>query len=58
MCTTVEPGLYIKAAQDIPAEFCDIGIRIEDNVVVNAGGCEVYTADVPKSIAEIEELMK
>lgn len=58
MCTTVEPGLYIKAAQDIPAEFCDIGIRIEDNVVVNKGGCEVYTADVPKSIAEIEALMK
>ncbi len=58
MCTTVEPGLYINPADDIPKHFHGIGIRIEDNVRVSATGVEVYTASVPKSIADIESLMR
>jgi len=57
MCTTVEPGLYIRPADKVPAEFHNIGIRIEDDVLVTREGREVYTADVPKRIDEIEALM-
>jgi Xaa-Pro aminopeptidase len=58
MCTTVEPGLYIRAADDIPAAFHNIGIRIEDNVLVTADGHQVYTAAVPKDVDAIEALMQ
>ena len=57
MVTTVEPGLYIAAAADIPTDFHNIGIRIEDNVLVTPTGHEVLTRSVPKSTAEIEALM-
>ncbi len=57
MCTTVEPGIYITAAADIPACFHNIGIRIEDNVLVTESGCENYTAAAPKSVVAIEEIM-
>ncbi|MDR2637465.1 MAG: aminopeptidase P N-terminal domain-containing protein [Zoogloeaceae bacterium] len=57
MTLTCEPGLYIPAAPDIPAALADIGIRIEDDLLVTARGCEVYT-QVPKSVAEIEEAMR
>ena len=58
MCTTIEPGLYISAADDIPTEFHNIGIRIEDNILVTENGYENYTADAPKSVAAIEETMR
>lgn len=58
MCTTVEPGLYIDGKDDIPPAFRDIGIRIEDNILVTEKGCENYTAAAPKEITEIEELMR
>ncbi len=54
---TVEPGIYISAAEDIPEEWWDIGIRIEDNVLVTEEGHEVLTADLPKTVAEIEAFM-
>lgn len=58
MCTTVEPGLYIRPADNVPEQFQGIGIRIEDNVVVTQNGCEVYSGDVPKQIDAIEELIR
>ena len=58
MALTVEPGLYIRAADDVPAEFHDIGVRIEDDVVVTPGGCEVITAEAPKRPEDIEALMR
>ena len=57
MTLTVEPGLYIRAADDVPAALHDIGIRIEDDVAVNADGNEVLSATAPKTITEIEALM-
>ncbi|MCK6405382.1 MAG: aminopeptidase P N-terminal domain-containing protein [Rhodocyclaceae bacterium] len=57
MTLTVEPGLYIRPAADIPHELHGIGIRIEDDVVVTTSNCDVYT-DAPKSITEIEEVMR
>ena len=56
MTLTVEPGLYIRPAADIPHALGGIGIRIEDDVRVTDDGCDVYTT-APRSIAEIEEVM-
>jgi Xaa-Pro aminopeptidase len=58
MALTVEPGLYIRAADDVPERLRNIGIRIEDDVVVTRGACEVITAEAPKGVAEIEALMR
>ena len=58
MVLTVEPGLYVRAADDVPAAYHDIGIRIEDDAVVTDTGCEIITGDVPKVASEIEALMR
>lgn len=58
MTFTVEPGCYIRAADDIPQALWNIGVRIEDNVVITEQGCEVLTQAVPKTVAAIEELMR
>ncbi|APZ44694.1 Xaa-Pro aminopeptidase [Acidihalobacter ferrooxydans] len=57
MVTTVEPGLYITAETDVPKQFRNIGIRIEDDVAVTKDGHRVLTAATPKSVAEIEALV-
>jgi len=58
MVMTVEPGIYIPAGtRGVPKRYWNCGIRIEDDVVVTAGGCEVFTADVPGDPGEIEALM-
>jgi Xaa-Pro aminopeptidase len=58
MALTVEPGLYIRAAADVPEPLRDIGVRIEDDVVVTDTGCEVITAEAPKLPEDIEALMR
>ena len=58
MTLTIEPGLYVRAADDVPERFHGIGIRIEDDALVTDAGCELYTRDVPVAIAEIEALMR
>jgi Xaa-Pro aminopeptidase len=58
MTLTVEPGLYIRAADDVPERLRDIGVRIEDDVLVTGADCEVLTGEAPKSIADIEALMR
>lgn len=57
MTLTVEPGCYIRPADDVPKAFWNIGVRIEDDALVTAQGCELLTADAPKTVAEIESLM-
>jgi len=57
MTLTVEPGCYIRAADDVPPALWNIGVRIEDNVLVTDDGCEILTLDAPKEIAAIESLM-
>jgi Xaa-Pro aminopeptidase len=54
---TVEPGLYIRPDATVPREFWNIGIRIEDDVLVTAEGRSVITDAAPKSITAIEALM-
>jgi Xaa-Pro aminopeptidase len=58
MALTVEPGLYIRADDDVPEAWRDIGVRIEADVVVTPRGCEVITAEAPKRIDDIEALMR
>lgn len=49
MVFAIEPGLYYPEKE--------LGIRIEDTVLITADGCEVLTKDVPKEIDEIESLL-
>jgi len=58
MVLTVEPGCYIRPADDVPKAFWNIGVRIEDDAVVTADGCEIITDAAPKKIADIEALMR
>ena len=57
MTLTIEPGLYVRAAEDVPERYWDIGIRIEDDAIVTETGCELITRDVPVAADEIEALM-
>lgn len=58
MVLTVEPGLYIPAGTpDVPEAWWNIGVRIEDDVLVTEQGREVLTEALPKTVAEIEALM-
>jgi Xaa-Pro aminopeptidase len=58
MTLTIEPGLYVRAADDVPERYWDIGIRIEDDAFVTENGCELITRDVPVDADEIEALMR
>lgn len=59
MLMTVEPGLYIApGTPDVDPAFHGIGIRIEDDVLVTDAGPEILTGGVPKSIADVEALMR
>ena len=58
MCLTIEPGLYVRPAEDVPREYWNIGIRIEDDAFVTQDGCELITRDVPVHADEIEALMR
>ncbi|HUK02893.1 MAG TPA: Xaa-Pro aminopeptidase [Steroidobacteraceae bacterium] len=58
MVLTIEPGLYISGNErSIPRRFRDIGIRIEDDVLVSHDGAEVLTSAAPKEPSAIEALM-
>ena len=54
---TVEPGCYVRPADNVPKQFWNIGIRIEDDVLITKTGNEVLTKNAVKSVADIEGLM-
>jgi Xaa-Pro aminopeptidase len=58
MVLTIEPGLYVRPAPGVPEKFHNIGIRIEDDAIVTATGCELITRGVPVKADEIEALMR
>ena len=58
MVMTVEPGLYIPAgSRGVAKKWWNIGVRIEDDVLVTRHGCDVLSKDAPKTVAAIERLM-
>jgi Xaa-Pro aminopeptidase len=57
MVLTVEPGLYIDGAADVPRGLRHIGIRIEDDVLVTPDGHRVLSAAVPKEPDAVERAM-
>src|SRR5690606_16616288 len=58
MALTVEPGIYVRPAPSVPEAYWNIGIRIEDDVIVTEDGCRVLSGDAPKAVTEIEALME
>ncbi|QJC58174.1 Xaa-Pro aminopeptidase [Polaromonas vacuolata] len=58
MVLTIEPGIYVRPAKGVPKEFWNIGIRIEDDALITAKGCELLTRGVPVDADEIEALMQ
>lgn len=59
MVFTIEPGIYIQPTDhDAPSKYKDIGMRIEDDILVTDQGCEVMTSEAPKKRAEIEALKR
>jgi len=58
MVLTVEPGIYVRPAEGVPEEYWNIGIRIEDDVLVTPDGHTTLSAAAPKMVAEIEQLMR
>jgi Xaa-Pro aminopeptidase len=57
MVFTIEPGIYIEeGAKDVSPEYWNIGIRIEDNIIVTTDGYENITLDAPKALADIEAM--
>ena len=57
MMLTVEPGFYVRPDAAVPERFWNMGIRIEDDVLVTEGACEVLTDSAPRSVAQIEACM-
>jgi Xaa-Pro aminopeptidase len=57
MALTVEPGIYVRPAPGVPERFWNIGIRIEDDVIVGESAARVLSGSAPKTVREIETLM-
>ena len=58
MVLTIEPGIYVRPAPGVPEQFHNIGIRIEDDAIVTATGCELVSRGVPVEADAIEALMR
>jgi Xaa-Pro aminopeptidase len=55
MVLTVEPGCYVRPGKGVPKAFWNIGVRIEDDVLVTGKGREVLTAACPRTVKQVEE---
>jgi Xaa-Pro aminopeptidase len=58
MVLTIEPGIYISSDAKVPERYKGIGVRIEDDVLVTSKGHKILSKKVPKTIEEIEQLMR
>ncbi|MCX7276882.1 MAG: aminopeptidase P N-terminal domain-containing protein [Burkholderiales bacterium] len=58
MALTIEPGIYVRPGPGVPEAFHNIGIRIEDDAIVTASGCELISRGVPVDPDAIEALMR
>ena len=55
---TVEPGIYIKEGSPCDPKWWNIGVRIEDDILITDGEPENLSGCVPRTIKEIESVMK
>jgi Xaa-Pro aminopeptidase len=55
---TVEPGIYIPSGSDCDPKWWNIGVRIEDDILITSAEPEVLSGKLPKKVEEIEALMK
>lgn len=58
MAITIEPGIYVRPAEGVPEQFWHIGIRIEDDIVITENGPLNLSRETPKTVAEIEAVMR
>jgi Xaa-Pro aminopeptidase len=58
MALTVEPGIYVRPSARTPKEFWNIGVRIEDDVVVTDGAPDVLSAALERDPDAIERLVQ
>ncbi len=58
MVLTVEPGIYVRPGEGVPEQFWNIGIRIEDDVLITECGHEILSSAAVKNVHDIETLMK
>ncbi len=56
MVITVEPGIYIPAGSPCDKKWWNIGVRIEDDVLIGKDGCTVLSADAPRKWDEVEKM--
>jgi len=57
-CVTVEPGIYIPEGSDCDKKWWNIGVRIEDDILITKDACQVLSIDLAKEIKDLEEMMK
>ena len=57
MVTTVEPGIYIRKSDKVDPKYWNIGIRIEDDVLVTEDGHHILSKEAIKELEDIEQLM-
>ncbi len=58
MVITIEPGIYVRPSEGVPEHYWDIGIRIEDDILITANGPHHFSAKAPKTVQDIEDAMK
>ncbi|MES2070343.1 MAG: aminopeptidase P N-terminal domain-containing protein [Pseudomonadota bacterium] len=58
MVITIEPGIYVRPAEGVPEQYWNLGIRIEDDVLITTDGHLNLSRDTPKTVAEIEAEMR
>ncbi len=54
MVITVEPGIYIPEGSNCDKKWWNIGVRIEDDVLITHGNCEVLSAKAPRKSTDVE----
>ena len=58
MVITIEPGIYIPQGSPCDPKWWNLGIRIEDDILVTSEGPVNLSADAPREWSEIEALMR
>lgn len=57
MVLTIEPGIYLKKSKEVAPEYWNIGIRIEDDILVTPKGSKVLSGQIPKDPSILERLI-